>query len=111
MKKVEVLFRGWGQDWVLGTLADNGSHLLFEYSAQALQRGIEFSTIHLKLRSQAYSGFPAHLGGLPGLVSDALPIVTCTPHRRNSMPAAGHFPLSTFPFSLIPFYFHERLPL
>ena len=73
MKKVEVLFRGWGQDWVLGTLADNGSSLLFEYSAQALQRGIEFSPIHLKLRSQAYSGFPDHLGGLPGLVSDALP--------------------------------------
>ena len=38
-EKVEVLFRGWGQDRVLGSLADNGSSLLFEYSALALLGG------------------------------------------------------------------------
>ncbi len=73
MKKVDVFFKGWGQHWVLGTLADNGSELLFEYSPQALQRGIEFSKMHLALRPEAYSRFPAHLGYLPGLISDALP--------------------------------------
>ena len=73
MKKVDVIFRGWGQDWVLGTLADNGSHVLFEYSAEALQRGIEFSRHKLPLRREAYSGFPACLERLPGLISDALP--------------------------------------
>jgi serine/threonine-protein kinase HipA len=73
VKKLDVVFKGWGQHWVLGTWADNGSELLFEYSPQALQRGIEFSKMHLALRREAYAGFPAHLGHLPGLVSDALP--------------------------------------
>lgn len=43
MKKLEVFFCGWGQHWLLGTLADNGTELLFEYSAQALVQGIELS--------------------------------------------------------------------
>ena len=43
MKKLEVFFCGWGQDWLLGTLADNGTDLLFEYSQQALAKGIELS--------------------------------------------------------------------
>ena len=73
MKKVDVLFKGWGQDWVLGTLADNGNDLVFEYSPEALRRGIEFSKLKLPLRPQAYSGFPDCLARLPGLVSDALP--------------------------------------
>lgn len=73
MKKLDVVFRGWGQRWVLGTLADNGTELLFEYSPEALRRGVEFSRLHLPLRSQAFSGFAAHQGSLPGLVSDALP--------------------------------------
>jgi len=73
MKKIDVLFQGWGHEWVLGTLASSGPHLVFEYSPEALQRGIEFSQVHLPLRAAAYSDFPAHLFGLPGLVSDALP--------------------------------------
>lgn len=73
MKKLTVLYKGWGQSWPLGTLADDGRTLLFEYSAQALQRGLELSPRHLKLRSGAYGGFPAHLWHLPGLVADALP--------------------------------------
>lgn len=73
MKKLDVLFEGWGQSWTLGTLADNGQQVIFEYSPEALTRGIELSPRHLKLRAQAYSGFPSYLGHLPGLVSDALP--------------------------------------
>ncbi|HSI58798.1 MAG TPA: type II toxin-antitoxin system HipA family toxin [Ideonella sp.] len=73
MKKIDVLFRGWGQAWVLGTLADNGADLLFEYSPETLARDIEFSPLHLPLRAAAFSGFPEHLGRLPGLVSDSLP--------------------------------------
>jgi serine/threonine-protein kinase HipA len=73
MKKLTVLYKGWGQSWPLGTLADNGRALLFEYSAQALQQGLELSPRHLKLRAGAYGDFPAHLWRLPGLVADALP--------------------------------------
>ena len=73
MQKLKVFFCGWGQKWLLGTLADNGTDLLFEYSPQALEKGIEFSPRALKLRAQAYGNFPAYQHRLPGLISDALP--------------------------------------
>lgn len=73
MKKLTVFFQGWGQCWPLGTLADNGKDLLFEYSPEALASGIEFSPRYLKLRAEAYGGFPAYQSRLPGLIADALP--------------------------------------
>jgi serine/threonine-protein kinase HipA len=73
MKKLHVRYRGWGEDWLLGTLADDGTELLFEYSAEALAQGLELSPRHLKLRPQAYGGFPDYQHRLPGLVADALP--------------------------------------
>ncbi|MEQ1593044.1 MAG: type II toxin-antitoxin system HipA family toxin [Thiobacillaceae bacterium] len=73
MKKLKVIFCGWGERWPLGTLADNGSTLLFEYAVEALERQIEFSPRHLKLRETAYGDFPAFQHRLPGLIADALP--------------------------------------
>lgn len=73
MKKLEVRYRGWGEEWLLGTLADDGVVLLFEYSPEALSQYLELSPRHLKLRAQAYGDFPAHQMRLPGLVADALP--------------------------------------
>ena len=73
MKKLRVFYEGWGERWPLATLADDGRHLLFEYSAEALQQGLELSPRHLALRAQAYGGFPEHQMRLPGLVADALP--------------------------------------
>lgn len=71
MKKLDVYYCGWGECWRLGTLADNGTSLLFEYSPEALAQQLELSPRHLKLRSQAYGGFPAYQHRLPGLVADA----------------------------------------
>jgi serine/threonine-protein kinase HipA len=73
MKKLTVFFCGWGQRWPLGTLAENGRELFFEYSEDALNRGIEFSPRHLKLQATTYGGFPDHQFKLPGLIADALP--------------------------------------
>ena len=73
MQKIDAWFCGWGQQWRLGTLADNGRDLLFEYSAEALAKGIEFSPRALKLRARAHGDFPAHQHRLPGLIADALP--------------------------------------
>ncbi|MEY2683377.1 MAG: hypothetical protein RJA09_521 [Pseudomonadota bacterium] len=73
MKKLRVFYEGWGERWPLATLADDGQHLLFEYSAEALQQGLELSPRHLPLRAQAYGDFPHHQMRLPGLVADALP--------------------------------------
>jgi serine/threonine-protein kinase HipA len=73
MNRLRVQYRGWGEHWQLGTLADNGEQLLFEYSPEALRRGLELSPLHLKLQAQAYGDFPAHLQRLPGLICDSLP--------------------------------------
>lgn len=73
MKTLIVHYQGWGEDWPLGTLADNGRTLLFEYSREALEQQLELSPLHLKLRAQAYGGFPMYQDRLPGLVADSLP--------------------------------------
>lgn len=73
MKKVQVRYEGWGENWLLGTLADDGQHLLFEYSAQALNEGLDLSPRHLPLQKQALGNFPRHLERLPGLFADSLP--------------------------------------
>ncbi len=73
MKKLGVIYAGWGQRYLLGHLADDGTDLLFEYSAEALQRGPDLSPLNLPLRVQSYGNFPAHQWRLPGLIADALP--------------------------------------
>lgn len=73
MKKISVIYAGWGERFQLGTLADDGNDLLFEYSSDALKRGLELSPHKLPLRDGAYGDFPAHQLRLPGLISDALP--------------------------------------
>lgn len=73
MKRLAVHYCGWGEDWPLGLLADDGTALLFEYAPEALVQGLELSSLHLKLRATAYGGFPQHLHRLPGLIADSLP--------------------------------------
>jgi serine/threonine-protein kinase HipA len=73
VKKVQVRYEGWGENWPLGTLADDGQHLLFEYSTQALAEGLALSPRHLPLQKQTMGGFPRHLWRLPGLFADSLP--------------------------------------
>lgn len=73
MKLLTVAYHGWGENWPLGTLADNGHDILFEYSPEALRRGIELSPRHLPLRVIAFGGAPRHQQRLPGLFADSLP--------------------------------------
>lgn len=73
MKQLSVHYCGWGEDWPLGRLADDGQTLLFEYSPEALAQRLELSPLHLPLRAQACGSFPAHLHRLPGLIADSLP--------------------------------------
>jgi serine/threonine-protein kinase HipA len=73
VRKLDVVFLGWGQRWVLGTLAQAGPHILFEYSTEALRRGVKFSELSMPLAARTYSKLPAFFGGLPGFVADALP--------------------------------------
>ncbi|CAM3403413.1 Type II toxin-antitoxin system HipA family toxin [Bordetella sputigena] len=73
MKRLTIHYCGWGEEWPLGRLADDGTTLLFEYSSEALAQGLELSPLHLKLRAPAYGGFPPYLHRLPGLIADSLP--------------------------------------
>lgn len=103
MKKLRVFYEGWGERWPLATLADDGEHLLFEYSAEALQQGLELSPRHLALRAQAYGGFPEHQMRLPGLVADALPdgwglMLMERLFRKAGRPSSGLSPLDRLAF-------------
>lgn len=73
MRLLTVHYCGWGEDWPLGRLADDGQSLLFEYSPEALAQGLELSPLHLPLGPRAYGNFPAHLHRLPGVIADSLP--------------------------------------
>jgi serine/threonine-protein kinase HipA len=73
MNRLDVVYAGWQERLTLGQLADNGTTLVFQYTPEALQRGLELSPLKLKLRAEAYSGFPDYQFHLPGLVADALP--------------------------------------
>ena len=103
MKKLRVYYEGWGERWPLATLADDGRHLLFEYSVQALEQGLELSPRHLALRAQAYGGFAEHQMRLPGLVADALPdgwglMLMDRLFRKGGRTTAGLSPLERLAF-------------
>lgn len=73
LRKLDVYYVGWGEDWRLGTLARTGTTTVFEYSEEALSRGIEHSPVELPLRRGAFSAFELSHDGLPGFIHDALP--------------------------------------
>ncbi|MGN6082176.1 HipA N-terminal domain-containing protein [Trinickia sp.] len=73
MKTLTIVYAGWGERFPLARLADDGRDLLFQYTPDALARGLQLSPYHLQLSREAYRDFPQHQHRLPGLVSDALP--------------------------------------
>lgn len=73
LHKIQVMYCGWGENWPLGTLASDGKHTIFEYSPEALRRGIEFSPRYLPLSTESYQDFPRYQFQLPGLFADSLP--------------------------------------
>lgn len=73
MKRLRVIYEGWGEQFDLGVLADDGQHLLFEYTQAARERGLELSRFKLPLQTAAFGDFPQHQQRLPGLVADSLP--------------------------------------
>ncbi len=77
MQKLQVIYAGWGERWPLGTLADTGREILFEYSARAITRGLQLSPLHQPLpragaAAVTFRGKTFFLG-LPGFIADALP--------------------------------------
>ena len=80
IKKLQVIYDGWRQRWPLGTLAESnvgsGQGILFEYTPQAIERGLALSPMHHPLpsagASRSFQG-ASHAYGLPGFIADALP--------------------------------------
>jgi serine/threonine-protein kinase HipA len=75
--RLTVLYCGWNEHWPLGTLSEVDGKLLFEYSPQAIARGLQFSPLRVPLPAAgaaqaAYVG-PRHFLGLPGFIADSLP--------------------------------------
>jgi len=73
MNRLKVIYAGWGERFELGRLADDGRDLLFEYSPEAQQRGLQLSPFKLPLGPAAFGNFPEHQSRLPGFISDSLP--------------------------------------
>lgn len=76
MKELTVTYQGLNGTFVLGTLADDGHDVLFQYTPQALARGLKLSPIRLPLRVLAYPDRRAEyaqLHDVPGLIYDSLP--------------------------------------
>lgn len=76
MKELTVTYQGLGGPFDLGTLADDGQNVLFQYTPQALARGLQLSPIRLPLRALAYPDRKAdyaQLHDVPGLIYDSLP--------------------------------------
>jgi len=76
MKELQVVYHGLGTPLTLGTLADDGLDLLFQYTPQAIALGLELSPIRLPLRAAAYPDRRSDyvkLHHVPGLIFDSLP--------------------------------------
>lgn len=79
LKQVDVYYDGWGEHWRWGSLVSStaltGRPLIaFEYSEDALARGLELSALRLPLKGpRLRRGFPDHQLWLPGPVYDSLP--------------------------------------
>lgn len=73
MRKLNVIYNGWGERFILAVLADDGKDLLFEYTPEAIESNLQLSPFKLPLSTKAYGYFPEHLLRLPGIISDALP--------------------------------------
>ncbi|MGV2899821.1 type II toxin-antitoxin system HipA family toxin [Achromobacter sp. AGC78] len=104
LEQVNVFYEGWGERWLWGTLASTTALtgrpvIVFEYSNDARQRGLELSSYTLPLEGpQLRRGFPDHQLDLPGPVYDSLPdgwgmLLMDRMFRRRSLSTARIGPL------------------
>jgi len=104
LEQVNVFYEGWGERWLWGTLASTTAltgrpMIVFEYSNEARQRGLELSSYTLPLEGpQLRQGFPDHQLDLPGPVYDSLPdgwgmLLMDRMFRRRSLSTARIGPL------------------
>lgn len=78
-EKIKVYYDGWGEHWHWGSLVSSSALtgrplIAFEYTDEAIKRGLELSAYRLPLNgAKLRKDFPQHQMGLPGPVYDAMP--------------------------------------
>ncbi|MDP2809876.1 MAG: type II toxin-antitoxin system HipA family toxin [Rhodocyclaceae bacterium] len=103
MKKLEVDFAGWGERWLLGTLAETGRQILFEYSPEARRQALELSPLRLPLSHPGAFTGENFFFGLPGLIADALPDGWGLLLMDRAFSGAGRRPMDTSPLDRLAF--------
>ncbi|XKM12923.1 type II toxin-antitoxin system HipA family toxin [Orbaceae bacterium ac157xtp] len=73
MKKLNVMYNGWGKSIHYGTLAESNQAIYFEFTPQALESNIQLSPIQTPLSTGLLGDFPAYQDNLPGFIADSLP--------------------------------------
>lgn len=75
LQRLDVIYSGWGEQWQLGTLAAGVARgkWLFEYSSEALARGVELSPLLHPLGETTFADFERYQEGVPGFIADSLP--------------------------------------
>ncbi len=54
VRKIQVIYQGWGEHCTLGFLVANNKSTVFEYTPEAIAKGIEFSPRHLPLSNNSF---------------------------------------------------------
>jgi serine/threonine-protein kinase HipA len=109
LEQVNVYYEGWGERWQWGTLVSTTAltgrpQIVFEYSNDAKQRGLELSSYKLPLQGpQLRRSFPPHQLELPGPVYDSLPdgwgmLLMDRMFRRRGLTTARIGPLERLAF-------------
>lgn len=73
MKKLNVMYNGWGKAMHYGTLAEKDQKIYFEYTTEALKSVIQLSPIQTPLSAGLFHDFPNYQDNLPGFIADSLP--------------------------------------
>ena len=74
MKRLEVRFAHTPADiWQVGTLAEHGGRIYFEYAATFLRQGYSLSPFKLPFAPGLHEHNDRRFGPLPGLFDDSLP--------------------------------------
>lgn len=76
ISRLKIYYDGWGEHWHWANLwlpEARSSSIVFEYTAEAINRGLELSPLNLPLCQPVTQGFPAFQDGLPGIIADCLP--------------------------------------
>lgn len=76
ISRLKIYYNGWGQHWHWASLwlPNTGSRsIVFEYSPEAISRGLELSPLNLPLSKEVAQDFPDYQDNLPGIIADCLP--------------------------------------